>query len=97
MNEKGEFLNGEEGEKILKIAENEDFIFAEVDDLGSYDEVEGYIDKHIEEVLKLELVDINAIKQAKFKVVVDAVNSTGGIAIPALLKEARCRMYRVIL
>jgi phosphomannomutase len=87
LNNKGEFLNGAEGERILKIAENDDFVFAEVDDLGSYIEIEGYIEKHIEEVLKLELVDANAIKQANFKVVVDAVNSTGGIAIPALLEK----------
>ncbi|GAA4954433.1 phosphoglucosamine mutase [Algibacter agarivorans] len=87
LNGKGEFLNGEEGEKILEIAENDEFSFAEVDDLGSYSEVEGYIDRHIEEVLKLELVDVIAIKEAGFKVVVDAVNSTGGIAIPALLKK----------
>tara|TARA_R110002111_G_scaffold122451_2_gene186207 strand:+ start:359 stop:1744 length:1386 start_codon:yes stop_codon:yes gene_type:complete len=87
LNEKGEFLNGEEGAKILKIAENDEFVFAEVDDLGTYTEVEGYINKHIDEVLKLELVDVNAIKNANFKVVVDAVNSTGGIAIPALLEK----------
>jgi phosphomannomutase len=87
LNIKGEFLNGEEGAEILKIAKNDEFVFAEVDDLGTYTEVEGYIEKHIEEVLKLDLVDINAIKQAKFKVVVDAVNSTGGIAIPALLEK----------
>ena len=87
LNEKGEFLNGEEGAKILKIAENDDFVFAEVDDLGTYSEVDGYINKHIDEVLNLELVDVDAIKQAKFKVVVDAVNSTGGIAIPALLEK----------
>ena len=87
LNEKGEFLNSEEGAKILKIAENDEFVFAEVDDLGTYTEIEGYINKHIDQVLKLELVDVNAIKQAKFKVVVDAVNSTGGIAIPALLEK----------
>ncbi len=87
LNNKGEFLNIKEGDKILKIAENDDYIFAGVDDLGVYAEVEGYIEKHINEVLKLELVDVNAIKQSKFKVVVDAVNSTGGIAIPALLEK----------
>ncbi|GGZ86178.1 phosphoglucosamine mutase [Algibacter mikhailovii] len=87
LNEKGEFLNGEEGDEILKIAKNEAFSFAEIDDLGSYFKVEGYINTHIEEVLKLELVDVKAIKEAGFKVVVDAVNSTGGIAIPALLKK----------
>jgi phosphomannomutase len=87
LNEKGEFLNGAEGEKILELAENEDFLFADVDDLGSYTKDNSYLEKHIQEVLNLELVDIEAIKKAKFKVVVDGVNSTGGIFIPALLKE----------
>ena len=88
LNEKGEFLNGEDGAEILKIAENDATIqFAEVDDLGSYRKKKNYIKKHIKEVLKLNLVDTKAIKKAKFKVVVDGVNSTGGIAIPALLKE----------
>ncbi|KUJ59234.1 phosphoglucosamine mutase [Flavobacteriaceae bacterium CRH] len=87
LNEKGEFLNAIEGEKILKIAEDENFVFAEVNDLGKYEKKEGYINRHIEEVLKLALVDAEAIKSANFKVVVDAVNSTGGIAIPALLEK----------
>ena len=87
LNEKGEFLNAIEGEKILKIADEENFLFAEVDDLGKYEKKEGYINRHIDEVLKLALVDIEAIKGANFKVVVDAVNSTGGIAIPALLEK----------
>ncbi|GFD76523.1 phosphoglucosamine mutase [Tenacibaculum sp. KUL113] len=88
LNEKGEFLNGEDGADILKIAENDATIeFAEVDDLGAYRKKKNYIKKHIKEVLKLDLVDKKAIKKAKFKVVVDGVNSTGGIAIPALLKE----------
>ena len=87
LNSKGEFLNAEEGAKILKIAENDDYIFADVDQLGTHTKVEGYIERHIEEVLKLQLVDVEAIKRANFKIVVDAVNSTGGIAIPALLKK----------
>ena len=87
LNEKGEFLNGAEGEEILKLAENEDFEFSEVDDLGCYTKNKTYLQKHINEVLNLELVDVEAIKNANFKVVVDAVNSTGGIFIPALLKE----------
>ena len=87
LNEKGEFLNAEEGEKVLNIAENDAYLFAEVDDLGRYKKNQKYIDIHIAEVLKLPLVNIEAIKNANFKVVVDAVNSTGGIAIPALLKE----------
>ena len=87
LNEKGEFLNAEEGKQILKLVEKEDFNFAKVDDLGSYRTHTKYIEKHIKQVLKLDLVDVKAIKKAKFKVVVDGVNSTGGIAIPALLKE----------
>ena len=87
LNEEGEFLNAAEGEKILEIAANDDFDFAEVDDLGIYKKNKNYINKHIDEVLKLDLVDKDAIKNANFKVVVDGVNSTGGIAIPKLLEK----------
>ena len=87
LNEKGEFLNGSEGEKILALAESEDFEFADVDDLGNYTKDSSYLEKHIKEVLNLDLVDVDAIKKANFKVVVDGVNSTGGLFIPALLKE----------
>ena len=87
LNEKGEFLNAAEGEKILEIAENDAFDFALVDYLGSYTKNTDLIARHIETVLALELVDVEAIKKANFKVVVDAVNSTGGIAIPALLDK----------
>ena len=87
LNNKGEFLNAAEGEKILKIAKEEAFLFAEVDHLGQYKKKKGYINKHIQEVLNLDLVDVEAIKKSNFKVVVDAVNSTGGIAIPALLEK----------
>ena len=87
LNEKGEFLNGEEGEKILKIANDDSYTFANVDNLGTYSKVKGYIDKHIDQVLALALVDVDAVKNANFKVVVDAVNSTGGIAIPNLLNK----------
>ena len=87
LNEKGEFLNGEDGELILVLAESEDFEFAEVDDLGEYTKNNSYLHKHIQEVLNLELVDADAIRKANFKVVVDGVNSTGGLFIPALLKE----------
>lgn len=85
LNEKGEFLNAEDGADILQIADTDSYNFAQVDDLGVYSKQKGYIDKHIDEVLKLELVDAEAIMKANFKVVVDAVNSTGGIAIPNLL------------
>ncbi|MFK5890751.1 MAG: phosphoglucosamine mutase [Flavobacteriaceae bacterium] len=87
LNNKGEFLNKAEGEKILDLAKAEAFEFAQVDDLGRFRKKPDYIKKHINEVLKLSLVDIEAIKKAQFKVVVDAVNSTGGIAIPALLEK----------
>ena len=85
LNEAGEFLNGEEGNLILDLADSQDFDYAEVDDLGVYSKNKDYLKKHIEEVLSLPLVDVEAIKKADFKVVVDAVNSTGGIVIPQLL------------
>lgn len=87
LNEKGEFLNEEDGNLILKIASNDDFHYADVDSLGSYKKKPDYMARHIDEVLKLKLVDVDAIKSAKFKVVVDAVNSTGGIVIPKLLEK----------
>lgn len=87
LNEKGEFLNAAEGAMILEIAEKEDFVFAEVDDLGSIIRNDSYFDVHIDEVLALSLIEADTIRQAKFRVVVDGVNSTGGIAIPKLLKE----------
>ena len=85
LNSKGEFLNAVEGAKILDIAEKEGFDFAAVDDLGKITKNDAYIDIHIDEVLDLDLVDVDLIKKANFKVVVDGVNSTGGIAIPLLL------------
>lgn len=87
LNEKGEFLNGEEGQKILVLAENDAYQYSEVDDLGSYSKDRSYVQKHIDAVLALDLVDVDAVKNAKFKVVLDAVNSTGGIFIPALLAQ----------
>jgi phosphomannomutase len=86
LNSKGEFLSAAAGEKVLEIAENDAFVFSEVDYLGNYERKKNYIQKHIEAVLNLKLVDVEAIKKANFTVVVDAVNSTGGIAIPELLK-----------
>ena len=86
LNEKGEFLSGEAGAIILDIAEREAFDFSEVDDLGEITENDAYMDIHIDEVLNLPLVDIEAVKQAKVKVVVDGVNSSGGIIIPKILE-----------
>ncbi|MUU77517.1 phosphoglucosamine mutase [Winogradskyella endarachnes] len=87
LNAKGEFLNGAEGQKILEIAASNAMSFSEVDDLGKIAVNDAYIDIHIDEVLDLELVNVKAIKDANFKVVVDGVNSTGGIAIPLLLER----------
>lgn len=87
LNAKGEFISGKEGELILSIAENDDFSFAEVDDLGSYESFEEGIDIHINKILELPLVNAKAIAEKKFKVVIDAVNSTGGISIPPLLDK----------
>ena len=87
LNEKGELLDAEQGAKILVLAEKEDFEFAKVDDLGEIIKNDSYIDIHIDEVLELPLVDADTIKEVGFKVVVDGVNSTGGIAIPKLLEE----------
>jgi phosphomannomutase len=87
LNEKGEFISGKDGEEILKTAEDDAFDFAVVTKLGKYEKMDGYIRKHIEQIIKLPLVDVQAIRKKGFKVVVDAVNSTGGIAVPMLLKE----------
>ncbi|MBO3116431.1 phosphoglucosamine mutase [Winogradskyella sp. DF17] len=87
LNAKGEFLNGAEGQKILEIAESNDMVFTDVDSLGKITINDAYIDLHIDEVLDLPLVNKKAIESAKLKVVVDGVNSTGGIAIPELLER----------
>ncbi len=86
LNSKGEFISAAEGARVLDLAENEAFSFAEVDELGKITENKTTIDRHIEAILALPLVDADLIKQANFKVAVDGVNSTGGIAIPQLLK-----------
>jgi phosphomannomutase len=85
LNENGEFISGPDGEDVLRIAEEEGFDFAQVTKLGKYERREGYIQRHIDEILKLPLVDAKAIRDRGFRVVVDAVNSTGGIAVPMLL------------
>ena len=87
LNAKGEFLDAAEGAKILEIAESDTMNFADVDSLGEIIINDAYIDIHIDEVLELEFVDKKAIESANFKVVVDGVNSTGGIAIPLLLER----------
>src|SRR5687767_4156003 len=77
LNEKGEFINDEEGKKVLEIASTENIDFAEVKNIGKYTQDESYFDKHIKMILDLPLVDVEAIKQANFKIAIDCVNSTG--------------------
>ncbi len=86
LNSKGEFINADEGEKVLELAEKADFKFATVDKLGKYTKDNSYMQKHIDAVVNYELVDVAAIRKAKYKIVVDAINSSGAIYIPALLK-----------
>lgn len=86
LNDKGEFITAEDGEKVLTMAESEDLQFCEIHNLGNYSTNDTYIDKHIEMILALNLVDREAIKARGFKVAIDCVNSTGGIAVPRLLK-----------
>ena len=86
LNAKGEFISGDEGKLILALAAAEDFNFAPVDKLGTYTKDESCLQKHIDAVVNYELVDVAAIKKSKFKIVVDAVNSSGAIAVPALLR-----------
>lgn len=85
LNEQGEFLNAAEGAEVLAIADAEDFLFAEVDNLGKVITDSRYKERHIESILNLELVDVEAIKAADFRIAIDAVNSVGGIVLPDLL------------
>lgn len=86
LNEKGEFISGKDGEEVLRIATEESYNFADVDSLGVVTQNDSYMQKHIDAILALPLVDKNAIEAANFKIVVDAVNSSGGIFVPALLR-----------
>jgi len=87
LNEKGEFISAADGAEVLRLADKEEFDFATIDRIGRHTFNTTYIRRHIELVLRHRLVDVKAIKKAKFKIAVDAVNSTGGIAVPQLLKE----------
>lgn len=95
LNEKGEFLTAADGEEVLAIAEREDFEYASVDNLGKYTEDNSFNQRHIDSVLNLKLVDREAIKNAHFKVLVDAVNSVGGIIMPQFL-DALGVEYKVL-
>ena len=87
LNEKGEFLNAAEGGEVLAIAAAEAFEFADIDHLGHYTKDDSYDQKHIDSVLALDLVDVEAIRKANFKVAIDCVNSVGGVVLPKLLKQ----------
>ena len=86
LNENGEFISAENGERVLELAESEELEFANIKDLGTYSSDDSYIDKHIDMILQLPLVDVEAIKEKNYKIAIDCVNSTGGIVIPKLLK-----------
>lgn len=86
LNSAGEFINDAEGKKVLELAEDLDYAFAEVTGLGKVEMNDTYLQKHIDKILALPLVDVEAIRNANFKIVIDCVNSTGGIFVPALLK-----------
>jgi len=96
LNSDGEFLNAQAGEKVLSIAENEKFHFVPVDKIGSYKKDDSYLQKHIDAVVNYDLVDVEAIKKAKFKIVLDPINSSGAIYIPALLKALGVKEVVVI-
>ena len=87
LNEKGEFLNAAEGAEVLSIAAAEAFEFADIDHIGHYTKDDSYDQKHIDSVLALDLVDVEAIRKANFKVAIDCVNSVGGVVLPKLLKQ----------
>lgn len=95
LNEKGEFINGQDGAEVLEIAEKEDFAYAEIDNLGTYETRTDAFDIHIQKILNLPMVDANAVKEKRFKVVLDAVNSTGGISIPPLLEQLGCEVVEL--
>ena len=95
LNEKGEFLNDKEGKQVLALAEQDDFLFPDVDTIGKVISREDFNPTHIEQVLALNLVDVEKVKARKFKVVVDAVNSIGGVVIPALLEKLGCEVVKL--
>lgn len=94
LNENGEFLNKDEAEEVVKIAESGIYDYADVDHLGSYREDNSYDQKHIDLVKSLELVDVDAIKNAHFRVALDTVNSVGGIILPKLLEQLGVESYK---
>ena len=95
LNEKGEFLNDAEGKRVLALAEDDSYQFPDVDHLGKVISREDFNDTHIAQVLALPLVDVESVRARKFKVVVDAVNSVGGVVMPKLLRELGCEVVEL--
>ena len=95
LNERGEFLNDEEGKQVLAMADDTEYSYPTIDNIGKVVLREDFNQKHIEQVLALPLVDAEAVRKRKFKVVVDAVNSVGGVVIPQLLKELGCEVVEL--
>lgn len=96
LNEKGEFISEKAGHEILKLAESSDFNYAEVNNLGKYTQNESFLNTHIQKILDLPYVDVNAIESANFSIVIDAINSSGSIAVPALLEKLGVKKFTVI-
>lgn len=90
LNDKGEFISGNDGEELLELIKHQDFSFSVVDNLGITIEKDNYLDEHIQDIINLDTVDLEAIEKAKINIVVDAVNSSGGIAVPKLLRALKC-------
>ena len=90
LNDKGEFISENDGEELLELIKHQDFSFSEVDNLGITIEKDNYLDEHIQDIINLDTVDLEAIEKAKINIVVDAVNSSGGIAVPKLLRALKC-------
>ena len=95
LNDECEFLSDAEGKRVLAMAEEEDFAYPEIDGIGHVVSRESYNERHIEQVLALPLVDVEAVRARKFKVVVDAVNSVGGIVMPELLRRLGCEVVEL--
>jgi len=95
LNNKGEFVNAKDGKEILEIAENEDFEYIDIDNFGCYKTIDNAIQIHIDKVLNLEEVSEGRVREKRYKIVVDAVNSTGGIAIPKLLERMGCDLVKL--
>ncbi len=96
LNNKGEFISANDGEELLNLIKDQNFNYSEVDKIGSTVNKNNYLEEHISDIIKLDTVDINAIERANFKIVVDAVNSSGGIAVPKLLKALNCKTVKTI-